>query len=107
MLLSALSIFALAQTVENGILSKEEHDTKKAEEFRKVMEKLHRGMTKRELYLIFAGYQERGYEKSGNEEWVAFMNWLTEEPGDLIIIYLKDGRVETWSAERAWKKKVY
>ena len=50
-------------------------------------------------YLAKAGYTElmqKGYRKEGNEEWITFLNWNTEEPDDLVTFYIVDGKVKGW-----------
>ena len=54
------------------------------------------GMSKEDLYKVFTPLQQKDYLKKGNEEWITFSDWQTEEPGDLITFHLKDGQVEGW-----------
>jgi len=55
------------------------------------------GMPKEDLEK--AGYTEliqKGYKSEGNEEWITFLNWTTEEPGDRVTFYIVDGKVKGW-----------
>lgn len=50
-------------------------------------------------YLAEAGYTDllqKGYRREGNEEWITFLNWTTEEPDDLVTFYIVDGKVKGW-----------
>jgi len=59
------------------------------------------GMPKEDLEKIgFTEHSQKGYYKEGNEEWITFSNWVTEESGDLITFYLVDGKVKGWREER-------
>lgn len=55
------------------------------------------GMPKEDLAKVgFTEYSQKGYHKEGNEEWITFSDWMTEESGDLITFYLVDGKVKGW-----------
>ena len=55
------------------------------------------GMPKEDLYKTgFTRYMQKGYRQEGNEEWITFLDYMTEEPGDTITFYLKDGKVAGW-----------
>lgn len=55
------------------------------------------GMPKEDLEKAgFTEHSQKGYYKKGNEEWLTFSDWMTEESGDLITFYLVDGKVKGW-----------
>lgn len=55
------------------------------------------GMPKEDLYKTgFTELLQKDYHKEGNEEWITFSNWTTEERGDLITFHLVDGKVVDW-----------
>jgi hypothetical protein len=64
---------------------------------------VYEGMPREDLYKVFTDLQQKDYRKEGNEEWITFSDWTTEERGDLITFHLVDGRVEGW--ERHEKSK--
>lgn len=50
-------------------------------------------------YLEKAGYTKllrKGYRREGNEEWITYLNWTTEEPDDLATFYIVDEKVKGW-----------
>jgi len=104
--LFVFAAFAAAQTGERAAVPKEKQETEKAEKFKAAIKKVRAGTTKEELYSIFSDFQGRAYESRGNEEWVVFMNWMTDEPGDLIIFYLKDGKVKGWNVKKPRRAEI-
>ena len=53
-------------------------------------------------YLEKAGYtdlMQKGYRKEGDEEWITFLSWNTEESDDLVTFYIVDGKVKGWKEE--------
>ena len=40
------------------------------------------GMPKEDLYKVYVKELQKGYYKDGNEEWITFSEWKTEEPED-------------------------
>ena len=58
------------------------------------------GMSKEDLEKVgFTEHLQKGYHRKGNEEWITFSDWMTEESGDLITFYLVDGKVKGWKEE--------
>lgn len=60
---------------------------------------VHIGMSKEDLYNVFGEALEKGYRGKGNEEWITFSDWTTEEVGDIITFYLTDGKIKGWFKE--------
>ena len=60
------------------------------------LELVYVGMSKSELMRVFTGFQQRSFHKEGNEEWVTFSDWETEESTDTVTFYLLDGKVRDW-----------
>lgn len=55
------------------------------------------GMPKEDLYKTgFTEYLQKDYRQEGNEEWITFLDYSTEERGDLITFHLVDGKVRGW-----------
>lgn len=55
------------------------------------------GMPKEDLYKTgFTELMQKDYHKDGNEEWITFLDYSTEEHGDLITFHLTDGKVVDW-----------
>lgn len=65
-----------------------------AEKLATAMGVVYVGMPKEELYKVYTN--QKGYYKEDNEEWISFSDWMTDESGDLISFYLKDGKVKGW-----------
>ena len=86
MLCILISSLAFGETVRD----------KQAEEIATTLGVVYVGMPKKALYEVYTKHQQKGYYKDGNEEWIAFSEWMTEEPGDKITFYLKDGKVKGW-----------
>ncbi|NQT21956.1 MAG: hypothetical protein HQ579_00790 [Candidatus Omnitrophica bacterium] len=61
------------------------------------------GMPKEALYEIYTPLTQKGYRKIDDEEWIAFSDWTTEESGDLVTFYLKEGKVKGWKANPSEK----
>ena len=53
-------------------------------------------MPKADLYGLFTAPQLQDYRKEGNEEWITFSAWVTEESTDTVTFYLLDGKVKDW-----------
>lgn len=59
---------------------------------------VYEGMPKEKLYETgFTELLQKGYRQEGNDEWITFSDWTTEERGDLITFHLKDGKVVDWA----------
>lgn len=55
------------------------------------------GMPKEDLEKVgFTKHLQKGYYRKGNQEWITFSNWVTEEPSDTITFYLVGGKVRGW-----------
>jgi len=55
------------------------------------------GMPKEDLYETgFTEYLQKDYRQEGNEEWITFSDWTTEESGDRVTFHLIDGKVKSW-----------
>jgi hypothetical protein len=54
------------------------------------------GMPKDSLYQVFSDLQQKAYRQDGPDEWITFSDWTTEEFGDTITFYLRDGKVRGW-----------
>ena len=66
---------------------------------------VYEGMPKEDLYKTgFTEYLQKDYRREGNDEWITFSDWTTNERGDLITFRLKDGKVVDW--ERPKKEVV-
>ncbi len=57
---------------------------------------VYEGMPRYHLYDVFDRTLEKNYRKEGNEEWITFSNWTTEEPEDVVTFYLVNGKVKEW-----------
>lgn len=65
---------------------------------------VYEGMPKEGLYKVFSDLQQKDYRKVGNEEWITFSDWTTEEPGDLITFHLVDGKIKGWEKPERKRK---
>jgi hypothetical protein len=54
---------------------------------------------------VFSDLQQKGYRKNGQGGWITFTDWTTEESGDSITFYLKDGKVAGWNKSGAKAKE--
>jgi len=55
------------------------------------------GMNKTDLHKTgFTEYTQKDYRQVDNEEWITFLDYTTEEHGDLITFHLEDGKVAGW-----------
>ncbi len=58
---------------------------------------VYEGMPKEDLYKTgFTDLTQKDYRQEGNEEWITFSDWTTEERGDTITFHLEDGKVKDW-----------
>lgn len=62
-------------------------------------------MPLRALYRAFDKALEKSHRKEGNQEWITFINWTTEEPADLVTFYLLDGKVKGWEERKVGPSK--
>lgn len=57
----------------------------------------HIGMSKEGLYKIYPASSQQNYYRQGNEEWIVFDDIMTKDDfTDVIVFYLKDGKVLGW-----------
>lgn len=61
---------------------------------------VYEGMSLQGVYRAFDKALEKSHRKEGNEEWITFINWTTEEPADLVTFYLLDGKIKGWEEKR-------
>lgn len=66
---------------------------------------VYKGMPKEDLYKVFTDLTRKDYRQEGNEEWITFSDWTTEESGDLITFHLVDGKVEGWQRHGQMQEK--
>ena len=55
------------------------------------------GMPKEDLEKFrFTKNTRVDYYGEGNEEWITFINWMTEKPDDVMTFHLKEDKVVDW-----------
>ncbi len=60
------------------------------------LDKVYVGMSKSDLYELFAGFKQKGCHKEGNKEWITFSTRETEMPGGTVTFYLVDNKVKEY-----------
>jgi len=54
------------------------------------------GMSKSELYKVFAEFSQKGYRKEGDKEWITFSAKEAGESKDTVTFYLVGSKVKYW-----------
>jgi flagellar basal body L-ring protein FlgH len=65
------------------------------------MQKVYPGMPKEELYQIYPVKYQIKHIANENREMIVFDDYLTNDPGDTVTFYVKDGKVAWWDKEKA------
>ena len=81
---------------QNGGLKSPKFTKGQVEKLATTVGAIYVNMPKETLYKVYTPLQQKGYRKIDNEEWITLSEWMTEEPGDKITFYLKDGKVKGW-----------
>jgi hypothetical protein len=68
-------------------------------EFTSQLDRVYVGMSKSELYELFAGFQQKDYHKEGNKEWITFSTRETEVPSGTVTFHLVGNKVKGWKRE--------